>query len=249
MPKLSLLQITQKVLSALGDDEVNSISDTLESLSLVEMIQDVYYEYITDQSPWLCRTSTLDSVSDTAKPNYLKLGSSVSEIRVIRYDTIKSAGTKADYKIIQYLSPEDFLVHSNARDSSASDVKTVTDYGGAKLYIKDDVAPTYYTSFDDEYIVFDSYDKAVDSTLQGSKAQVVAMVIPSWTVSDSFIPDLPEEQFPAFLAECKSQAFYQFKQASNPKIDDVVRRQNARAKQYGWRVKGGFNYPNYGRRR
>jgi hypothetical protein len=45
--KFTLLQMTQNVLSGLSSDEINSISDTTESLQVAQIIQNKYYDILT----------------------------------------------------------------------------------------------------------------------------------------------------------------------------------------------------------
>ncbi len=100
-------------------------------------------------------------------------------------------------------TPEDFLQLLSNRKSTHPNVKTVVDASGVELLIIDDKAPEFYTSFDDEWLVFDSYNKHVDDTLQKSKTQAIAYIFPNWVHSDSAIPDLPDEAFP--LSDCRKQ--------------------------------------------
>ena len=44
MPKLTVLDMTQKILSSMDSDDVNSISDTEESLQVVDIIEDTYHD-------------------------------------------------------------------------------------------------------------------------------------------------------------------------------------------------------------
>lgn len=247
--KLTLLEMVQDILSDLDDDVVNNIDDTLESQQVAQILKTTYFEVVRADSPWLRQTSTLESVSDVTKPNYLKLAEGVAEIGKVWYNVSKITDTKDKYTTINYISNEEFISISNSRDSSSSSVTSVTDFGGIKLLIKNDTAPTCYTSFDDEHLVFDSFDSNTESTMQSSKSQAVAVKIPTWVHTDAAIPDLPAEQFPYFLAQAKSKAFHIMKQASNPKLEEIVRQQKARATQHGWRVNGGIKYPDYGRKR
>mgnify|MGYP000149502562 CR=1 FL=1 len=56
--------------------------------------------------------------------------------------------------------------------------------------------PSFYTSFDDEHIVMDSYKSSVETTLQNSKTQAYGVVYPTFTISDTFTPDLDDTLFP-----------------------------------------------------
>ena len=105
-----------------------------------------------------------------------------------------------------------------------------------------------YTSFDDEYLVFNSYKSELENTLQSAASRAQGYRIPSWTMNDDFVPDLPEEAFPALLAEAKSTCFSRLKQMSDGKAEQQSRRQMAKLHRDSWVVNGGIRLPSYGRR-
>jgi len=125
----------------------------------------------------------------------------------------------------------------------------VIDSSGVELMILNDRPPNKYTSFDDNTVVFDSFDNAVETTIQQSKVQARAVSAPSWTHEDTFIPKLPDEAFTLLLEEAKSRAFNALKQIGNSKAEQESGRQNRWLARNDWRVKGGIKYPDYGRRR
>jgi hypothetical protein len=149
---------------------------------------------------------------------------------------------------VVYKHPVDFLRFVNTRNSSDSNIKTVVDFDGASLLIAKNLPPTYWTSFDDTYLVCDSYDEEVDDTLKASKTQCLAVVLPSWEHIDEFIPQIPEEAFPALLAEIKSSAFLKVKEVASQKDEQESRRQRAWLSRKDWRAAGGITYPDFGRK-
>jgi len=110
------------------------------------------------------------------------------------------------------------------------------------------VAPTYYTSFDENYIVFDSYDSDVDTSLQNSKVQCYGKRYPTFTMSDAFTPDLPVQMFSYLLNEAKSTCFLTLKQAPNQKAEQHSITQRRRMSQEAWKISNGITYPDYGRK-
>ena len=48
MPKLTLLDMTQRVLSSMDADSVNSYAETIESEQVAFIIRDAYYDLIND---------------------------------------------------------------------------------------------------------------------------------------------------------------------------------------------------------
>jgi len=106
----------------------------------------------------------------------------------------------------------------------------------------------YWTSFDDEYIILDSFDSDVESTIQASKTQAHCYKDPSWSGTDGAIPDLPAKVFPYFLAEAKSVCFNTIKQVANQKEEQRSRRQRTWLAKEKWRENGGQQYSKFGRK-
>lgn len=252
MAKKTLLKLTQNILSSMDGDEVNSINDTVEAQQVAEVIGTVYDD-MADGSNWphLHKLSTLENVGDTTKPTHMKMAEGVKELTSIKYNIRKVTADRDSYTRIKEVSNETFLSRVNSRNSSKDNVITVTDFDGAKMLMLDDTAPTMWTSFDDEHIVFDAFDKAVDSTLQGSKTQLLAFFDPTpFSLTDSFIPDLPSEAFTALLAEAKSTAFLEVNQITNDKAEQVSRRSQTWLSKKAFKTGGGIKYNiNYGRKR
>ena len=108
---------------------------------------------------------------------------------------------------------------------------------------------TNWTSFDDKNLVFDSYNKAVDSTIVAAKVQAHAYVTPTWIMEDDFIPQLPEKAFTLLVEEAKSMAFINLKQMVNEKAEQRARKHDSRLSRSNWVLKGGIKYRNFGRGR
>lgn len=241
--------MVQSVLNDMDSDNVNSISDTTEALQVSQIIKDTYYELIAKRDwPHLNQLFTLNNVSDTNRPNYLSLPEDVFEMEFLHYNKRKSTDTRDRFQEVEYLNPDNFLFKQNQLNETLSNVTQVTDSTGVKYNIKTDTAPEYWTSFDDNLIVFSSYDSSVDTTMQGSKTQCRGIIEPSWSAVDGFTPDLPSEAFPLLLAEAKSTAFLLLKQVPNEKAEQRSQRQQRRLSRKSWRAKGGIRFPNYGRK-
>ena len=246
--KRTLLDIVQEIQSDLDFDEIESIDDTVESEQIVVIVKSTYYAMMNNRDwPHLRRSIQITSLGDTAKPTHMKIQDGVKELCFLKYNKQKLGATKKDYGDITFLQPDHFLHKTNQEDSSSANVLTVTDTGGIELLVRTDRAPSYATSFDDEYVVFDSYDSAVDSTMQESKIQAVAYVIPAWSSADDFIPDLPENAFPALVEEAKSKAALRLAQKPDEKAEQEAGRQNRWLARRARRINGGIQYPNYGR--
>lgn len=209
----TLLATVQNVLSSMDSNDVNSIGDTLESTQIADEAQHTFWDFINLHG-WnhLEKLQQLDGLGDTTKPNYLQIPSNVYEIKDIRYDVTETADTNSEFKKIHYLAPSIFLDVVQNRPSSASDVDSVTTFEGITILVKNDEDPHYWTSFDDEYVVFDAYNSDEDATLQTSKNQALVIERPSWTVSDSFEVPLPDHLYIIYVSELRAACHELFKQ-------------------------------------
>jgi hypothetical protein len=252
MPKLTLLDMTQRILSDMDGDAVNSITDTDEALQVAGVIRDTFYDLVSNETvPEHLELFQFEALGDSSKPNYLQYPATVTELNWFKYDNRASASdTKVNYTEIEYVSPEDFLKRIEMRDSSASNVTSVSDTSGVTFLVRTDLNPSYWTTFDDEYIVCDSYNSSIDNTLQKSKSQGYGKVEPTFTLSDSFIPDMDVDVFPLLLSTAKAIAFVNMKQQNNPAASAISRRHIVRHQNNRHRLKKAneVNYPNYGRK-
>lgn len=223
MAQYTLLELTQKCLNAMTSDKVNSISDTEEALDVVDIIEDTYYELMS-QKQWnhLKNPAQLTSLSDSDFPTTLLIPESIVEIGTdgsdLRYEVRDTASDNLNYKKLTYKSPVDFTEYVLNRNSTDSDVDTKTVKGtSAPLLIKNAQDPVFWTSYDDKHIVLDAYDSAVESTVQGSKSLVYAVTIPTFDpTDDDYVPECPNNMFPMLLAESKRACFQYIKGAGSP---------------------------------
>jgi hypothetical protein len=247
--KKTLLEITQDILNDLDSDIVNSIDDTVESQQVANIIRACYNEMISNRNwPHLKKLLQLDSLGDTDKPNYLMVPEGLKELITFSYDKRTVENNKTTIKEVCYKQPEDFLRYVSSRNADNDNVIEVEDFSGSTLLITNNQPPMYWTSFDDTYIVTDSYDVDVDSTLQNSKTQCLAYVEPVWEHTDEFVPNLPAEAFAALIEEAKSTAFITLKQMVNTKAEQKSVRQNRWLSRKAWRTAGGVQYSDFGRK-
>lgn len=250
MAKMTLLEMTQDILSDMDSDEVNSINDSTEALQVAQIIKSTYYTIVDGRDfAWLKEMFQLDASGTVARPTYMKLPETIIDLDWVKYNTRKATDTKDKYTKVEYKLPEDFLYITDQRDSSASNVQTITDPSGIKIYVYNDRAPKYFTSFDDDTLVFDSYDSGIDSYLQNSKTQCYGKRSVVFTMSDTFTPDLPVQMFSYLLNEAKSNCFVTLKQVANVKAEQNSISQKRRMSQDAWKIKNGIIFPNYGRKR
>lgn len=249
MAKMTLLEIVQSVLNDMDSDTVNSIDDTVESQQVASIVKDVYREMISNRNwPHLRRMTQLESVNDLSKPNYLKLPEGTKELVWFRYDKHKIYNDRLVYEDVRYKEPDAFLRMTHGRNSNNENVETITDFSGVSFLVYTNQPPMYWTTFDDLYIVCDSYDASVDDTLKESKSQALAYIETPWEGLNDSIPDLPSEAFSALLAEVKSLAFFTLKQMINTKAETTSQRQQRWLSRKAWSAEGGIKFANYGRK-
>jgi len=247
MAKMTLLEMTQDILSDMDSDEVNSINDSVESLQVAQIIKTTYFNIVNGRDyPHFNELFQLEAAT-VVRPTHMKIPETIENINWVKYDCKKAVSDKTLMQEIKYLTPEDFINHVDVRDSTDSKITVITDSSGIKLNIYKDRAPEYFTSFDEEYVVFDNYIATLESNLIQAKSQAYGKRGVTFTLTDNFIADLPVQMFPYFLAEAKSTSFVTLKQIPNAKAEQVSVSHKRRMSQDAWKLKRGIKYPNYGR--
>ncbi len=249
MAKLTLLEIVQDILSDMTSDVINSIDDTEESQQVAQIVKSTFMAMMSNRNwPHTRRLVKLIASTDSDRPTHMTIADEIKEMISVYYDKRKNGDTRLLYQEVKWKEPDDFLRLTNSRNSDLANSLVVTDPSGVVLIIQNDKAPTYYTSFDDSTMVFDSWDSDVENTLQESKTQARAYVTPTFEMDDAYIPDLPEEAFSAFLEEAKSRAQFKLHSVQDVKSEQEAKRQQNWLSRKAWRVAGGIRYPNYGRK-
>lgn len=235
MAKMTYLQLVQDILNDLESDPVDSITDTEESRMVVEIIQQTYFQIIDSREEWphLLEFFRLASAGAT-NPTEMVLPSTVTKVKYIKYDV--GTGTPKEYTLVKYLEPQAFMNLLDARDSSDANVtEYADDTSSVGLNIITNTAPTYWTMFGENRVIFDSYNVAEDASgLVVGKTQGYGMTYPTVTESDSFTFDLPINQYRYLLADSKSTAFLVLKQANNPKADFISNQYRAASLNTAW---------------
>ena len=247
--KMTLLDMVQDILNDMDGDEVSSIDDTPDSQQVAQVVKTTYYALMNRRNwPHLRQAIKLSASGTTDRPTHMQLEDEVKELVFINYDKARGTDTRKKYGEVTWAEPDDFLRILNGRNDSEENVTTVVDPSGVELFIRNDIPPSYYTSFNDATIVFDSHDSEVDTTLQNAKVQAYGYVIPSWSMADDFIPDLPDEAFTLLLEESKSKCSFKFRQVVDQKAEMEAKRQDRWLSRKAWRVQGGIKYNDYGRK-
>lgn len=244
--KKTLLEIVQDVLNDMDSDKVNSISDTVEAEQITQIAQSVYFDVITTVDlPENEELMTVTGLADSTKPNFMD-AAAITAIKELRYNVSTSGGL--EYRVMTFVEPLDFMERILSNDTTDSNVITVIDpTSGIALPIRNDQMPSYYTSFDDRYLCFNSYLASTDTTLQTSKTLVIGTRIPSFVITNDAVPDMDDVIFPYYLAEVKSRCLSLLKGGPDAKVEQFARKHRYFQRNNRWKTGDKVVRNNYGR--
>lgn len=239
--KETLLQIVQDILSDMDSEEINSLTDTAEATQVATIVKQVYNNMINNRIiPEHEQLLTLTAASDSSIPTTFYLEDNVKEIQKVWY---QNEGTENIYQPVHYLAPLEFLMRVDAKQENY----VSTTVGGTVLRIQNNKQPNWFTSFDDDTIIMDSYDATYDTTLQESKIRAYGQVYPTFSITDSYVPDLDAAYFPYLKAEARSVAMDFLKGATTAKAEQQARQQRAFIMKHRSSIKKANRRPHYGR--
>ena len=216
MKQYTYLEIVQSVLTAMSDDPITTIESNLTDAAEEVLIiaKDVYFNFVNEVDwKFLRKVTQLTGLSDTTHPTHMTLPVDVGDIEVIKYNVKEAAGDSDQFVEMTYIEDtSEFLAMSHALDSTDTSVDTVADFGGGTIYVRNDKTPEYFTTFDDTYVVFDSYYSTLDTSLPTAKTIVVGYKTPTWNPTDAGKPDLPGHLVQAYLEKLKAVCFSDLQQ-------------------------------------
>lgn len=252
MAKKTLLEFVQNILSDADGDDVNSISDTVESDQCARVVRDVYEAIVTIHDLEHIKTlSALDATSSST-PNVMTRPEGFSAIEWVRYDRRVAVADAPSFQKVSYCTPDYFINLVQSRNTGDSTVDAITLSTGAVIHIKNDQAPTYYTVMDEgsDELVFDSYNSALESNLQASKSLIYGTTKPTLVLADSSTLSLPKHLEVLVATEARAMYFDLYKDGITSEIDRARRRSEVRAQRQRHIIKNtdNDNGPDYGRK-
>jgi len=251
MAQRTVLELVQGILNEMGSDKVNSISDTIEAEDVAGILGQVYSEIVDEYSlPSTQSLRALTGLGDTDLPNVMEIQDDAWNVKWIKYDCRLDVSGNKTYRDIIYMAPIDFVTLVNGQPSTDTTNYQVVQWdANVPLVINKYKAPTYWTSFDDTLIVFDSYDSNVDSTLQSSKSIYLVETRPVFTVDDDFLPDIPENLENLLYITALNRCMSTKTKELNPKTNQEENRLRVRGQRNKWRQgRQEFTGPDYGRK-
>lgn len=192
--KLTLLELVQDQLSAIDSENVGAVGDTEEAGMCVNIANRAFEEIIVK---WRWR--------------HLKKYDQLDTVTALNEMTTKS-GTLAfdpynvwyNDKLVYFRDPADFLAMTIQRNTSESNIVISNN---VKVYTDRD--PQFFTSDNDETLIFDAYDT---TGLAANLSLVHAVVAPTSRLSlGTAYFDLPIQAFPALSKKCVALAVRELK--------------------------------------
>jgi len=185
------LDMVNKVLSAIDSQSVSSIDDSDESEQVANIVQRAYDEIL------YMRNWAFLQTEGTLKPAYTE-----PNHMVVPDDCLSLIRVKYKKKSIAYISPNDFRDLIDSRDTASVNVNSNGIYT--------DRDPRFYTSFDDETLIFDSYDDNYANLLETFSYSLYSRM-PLEINSDQDEFDLPLRFQPILLGYSVSLAMEELK--------------------------------------
>jgi hypothetical protein len=262
--RYTLLEMVQRILSSMDSDEVNSINDTTESYQVALLIEGVYNDLLAESNlPEMGTMFELTTSTDTTKPVLMTVPEDITSLEWVQYNVQADADDYPNFKDIVFKPLKEFLAltytYSGLADLTLAssfdhDITNNSITDTITFVYRMDTEPTYYTSFDDGTLIFDSYDNTVDLVqLVKAKTQCWGSISPTFTLTDGFVPRLNQSQSSLLMNEAKARAFVELKQASNTNAEGHARRlrvrlRNSKKKMPNQALHPLPNLPNYGRK-
>lgn len=200
---MTLVEIAERVASYCNASHINSINDSDEALRIANIIRECYEEMVLSKEiQTALELFQLQSVSDDDVPTRLELPEKALTLDIVKY-------TNSQNKIYSpiYVEPMAFIDRSLNEDIEQEFVKTVTDKESGAVYnIRTNKDPSFYTIMSGSYLIFDSYNRDFEDTIQGRHALVYGHTLPEFKLEDDFVPDIQEQQFPVLVSRAKVAA-------------------------------------------
>jgi len=251
--KPTLLEIVQDLLSDMDADEVNSLGDTLEAMQVATVIRNIYRSIVEEYDlQAIEKAFQLTASGDNTLPTHMTVPSAIFDVTLVRYNTATSGTSTPAYNELFYAEPHDFLNRVSNNDAASANYQSVTDPNSGFVFaVGATRAPSIWTTFDGgTTLVFDSFDSAVDTTLQSSKTQCLGKQRNDLTIDDSSTLELPETMHQLVYNEAREMCFEMFKDGAPRKVNEATRISRMKAKERKNKVAtpARLTLPDYGRR-
>jgi len=247
MAKKTLLRIVQRIGEAIGSDEIDTLTETIESIEITNIVEDTFIEVISRRDWEFLRDRALQldarDVSDTKIMN-LKIPPNVTRLQCVKY-----LDENGNFRELRYWPACDFLTRLQGRNVADDNITAILNDDGVALLIITDQFPTFYTSFDEENITFDAHDATRGVGNLVADSVIVANIIPPMDFTDptATLP-VPERMETLIINEAKATAGVHLRQTTDPRAERIARRQGIKLRELEPQTNRDKPELNYGRR-
>ena len=206
----AIIDTVNSVLSDMGRDQVNDLGQTPDAKRVESILEDTYYQMCSRKMwPSKRRLTQLDSLGDVTRATCLKIPRGCGRVTHIHYNI--SSLQHPEWRELIYLLPEKMSARLLGNPSDQPDIYDEMRLDEVSYRVGRVSAPTYWSSFDDEIIVTDSYNYLVEDTVQGTKTAAWSTYTPDWPTSKHGKVEIPERFYPTFTALAKATCFEKIK--------------------------------------
>lgn len=245
--------MVQRILGSMDSDEVDAIGETPEAQEVANIIKECYFDIVGKMDlPEHNQIFQLTPSTDDTKPTLMFLPNTVMDLDSIDYNIGEI--DDPNYANVYFVPFDEFLRRNSSFRIDQDEVGSMeveTGRGTFLIKFMNDRFPSYYTTIDDNTLLFDAYDALEEDTLTGIRTLGKGTIIPTFVLEDDFIPDLDARQFQLLLQSAKAQSFIELKQIENPKAEKKERSNQIlaqRTKNAIDKRTGSQTYRGYGRR-
>jgi hypothetical protein len=224
----TLLEMVQNILSSLDGDEVATYNETTESEQVANLIRTTYWD-IVSRSEFPVQFTLFELTETSSSTPTMMTLPSLLQVEWIKYNQILEADgeTSPNFQPVAWMPLDLFMERMYSLTSDDTDVTAYTATVNSttqNFFAMNNRAPSYYTTFNDSTILFDAFNEDEETYLEAAKTQAYGQKIPTFTMSDSFVADLPPRMFSLLYNESKALAFAELKQMSHSKAEKNARR-------------------------
>lgn len=248
----TLIDLVQDILADADGDNVNSISDTIESDQCARIIRDTYRHIVDVYDLDYIEQLVKLEASSSSTPTVMTRPAEVHSVQWVKYDKRTTSGGDPEFEDVPYVEPKHFMDRQSGLVASDSNVETQTlSDSGHVLPIYNDRAPSMYTFLEGyNNFVFDAYDSNLETNLQQSKSLAYVSEKPTLALADATEIDLPEHLVSLLRDEARAFFFDIYKEGATAMVDRRRRESNVRAQRLAHLTTGTHRQtgPNYGRK-
>ncbi len=216
------------------------------------MVADVFDQIVEQYDVHLHEQTIQLSPVGSATPTVMTRPEGFHDIQWVKYDKKVLIGDSQAYQDVTYFTPKEFMDRTSNRELSDSTVEaSVVAASSHVILVRNDTAPTFYTVLDGyDDLVFDSYDSALEANLQQSKSLAYGTQLPTLTVADGSVPNLPQHMMVLLRREARAMFFDLYKDGTTREVDRTRRQAAVRSQRQRRIIKNQDNNtgPSYGRK-